>query len=275
MKELCDEVVSLQSQLDECQLMPADDLDDHAPSVSSNSYHLAKHLHGEIKKAENNTWKTVDEDEMGISYADAASRVPVDLYSHVAWLITDSDEVSFYEDSAQQRDELMNLYSGQILAATNLSDAKLLGLEALAVAMESSAEKIISPKIETFATQIKHSKKRQDNVKQVMSEESAVTRALCFTQDLSDEARIEAFSYEWLDYPPSLFDKLDKNQFAMRKGCKASYLKALQDEIPELWEPSKELPMCFKYSVPCRCNSIHSVLQHAWSKDIWPASEDV
>ena len=125
-------------------------------------------------------------------------------------------------DSARQRDELMNLYSRQILAVTNLSDAKRLGLEALAVAEESNAENIISPKIETFATQIKHSKKRQDNVKQVMSEESAMTRALCFTQDLSDEARIEAFSYELLGYPPSLFDKLDRNQFAMRKRCKAS-----------------------------------------------------
>ena len=85
MKEPCDEVVSLQSQVDECQLTPADDLDDHAPSVSSNSYHLTKHLQAEIKKAENNTWKTVDEDEMGISYADAVSRVPVDLYN-LAWL---------------------------------------------------------------------------------------------------------------------------------------------------------------------------------------------
>ena len=152
-------------------------------------------------------------------------------------------------DSAHQRDELMNLYSGQISAATNLSDAKHLGLEALAAAEESNAEKIIPPKIETFANQIKHSKKRQDNVKQVMSEESAVTRALCFTQDLSHEARIEAFSYEWLDYPPSLFDKLDKNQFAMREGCKASYLKALQDEISESWEPSKELPMSVSNTV--------------------------
>lgn len=98
-------------------------------------------------------------------------------------------------DSAQERDELMNLYSGQILAATNLPDAKRLGLEALAAATESNAEKIISPKIETFATQIMHSKKEQDNVKQVVSEESAVTRALSFTQDLSDEARIEVFSY--------------------------------------------------------------------------------
>ena len=118
-------------------------------------------------------------------------------------------------DSVQQKDELMNVYLGQILAATNLSDAKRIGLEALAAAEESNAEKIISPKIENFSTQIKHSKKRQDNVKQVMSEESAVTRALCFTQDLSHEGQIEAFIYEWLDYPPSLFDKLDKNQFAM------------------------------------------------------------
>ena len=35
---------------------------------------------------------------MGISYADAASRVPVDLHNHLAWLITGTGDVRFYED---------------------------------------------------------------------------------------------------------------------------------------------------------------------------------
>ncbi|KAG1687922.1 hypothetical protein GQR58_008206 [Nymphon striatum] len=60
----------------------------------------------------------------------------------------------------------------------------------------TDAEKIISPKILTFAGQQKQTKKRQDSVKQIVSEEGTVTRALCFTRELTEEGKIEAFSKE-------------------------------------------------------------------------------
>ncbi|KAG1710412.1 hypothetical protein GQR58_002697 [Nymphon striatum] len=138
-------------------------------------------------------------------------------------------------------DKLMNISTGQILAATTLVDAKRLGLKAMDAATTTNADKIVQPKMETFATHLKKIQKKIDTVKEVIREESAVTRALCFAQNLSDEARTEAFSYEWLEYPPSLFEP-EKNGYSMRKGCKSTYLSTLQAEVADSWEPLKELP---------------------------------
>ncbi|KAG1649605.1 hypothetical protein GQR58_028853 [Nymphon striatum] len=138
-------------------------------------------------------------------------------------------------------DKLMNISTGQILAATTLVDAKRLGLKAMDAATTTNADKIVQPKMETFATHLKKIQKKIDTVKEVIKEESAVTRALCFAQNLSDEARTEAFSYEWLEYPPSLFEP-EKNGYSMRKGCKSTYLSTLQAEVADSWEPLKELP---------------------------------
>ncbi|KAG1662587.1 hypothetical protein GQR58_020899 [Nymphon striatum] len=138
-------------------------------------------------------------------------------------------------------DKLMNISTGQILAATTLVDAKRLGLKAMDAATTTNADKIFQPKMETFATHLKKIQKKIDTVKEVIREESAVTRALCFAQNLSDEARTEAFSYEWLEYPPSLFEP-EKNGYSMRKGCKSTYLSTLQAEVADSWEPLKELP---------------------------------
>ncbi|KAG1660796.1 Heat shock protein [Nymphon striatum] len=138
-------------------------------------------------------------------------------------------------------DKLINISTGQILAATTLVDAKRLGLKAMDAATTTNADKIVQPKMETFATHLKKIQKKIDTVKEVIREESAVTRALCFAQNLSDEARTEAFSYEWLEYPPSLFEP-EKNGYSMRKGCKSTYLSTLQAEVVDSWEPLKELP---------------------------------
>ncbi|KAG1699858.1 hypothetical protein GQR58_005446 [Nymphon striatum] len=138
-------------------------------------------------------------------------------------------------------DKLMNISTGQILAATTLVDAKRLGLRAMDAATTTNADKIVQPKMETFATHLKKIQKKIDTVKEVIREESAVTSALCFAQNLSDEARTEAFSYEWLEHPPSLFEP-EKNGYSMRKRCKSTNLSTLQAEVADSWEPLKELP---------------------------------
>ena len=99
------------------------------------------------------------------------------------------------------KDKLINISSGETLVSTNLVEARKLGLEGMRAANISGAEKICIPKVTTFATQPKKGKQEQDDVKAVISEENAVTRALCFTQDLSDEGRVEAFRLKWLEYP--------------------------------------------------------------------------
>ena len=59
----------------------------------------------------------------------------------------------------------------------------------------------------------------RDCVIHILKEESTATRGICFAQQLSDEERIEAFSYEWMSYPPSLFQPDTKipGQYEMRK----------------------------------------------------------
>ncbi|KAG1691210.1 hypothetical protein GQR58_007482 [Nymphon striatum] len=166
----------------------------------------------------------------------------------------------------------MNISTGQILAATTLVDAKRLGLKAMDAATTTNADKTVQPKMETFATHLKKIQKKIDTVKEVIREESAVTRALCFAQNLSDEARTEAFSYEWLEYPPSLFEP-EKNGYSMRKGCKSTYLSTLQAEVSDSWEPFKELP-------PSAADAVYVVDAMAFiqrfntlgSKYIWPTS---
>ena len=85
------------------------------------------------------------------------------------------------------KDKLINISSGETLVSTKLVETRKLGLEAMRAASTSDLEKISTPKVTTFATQQKKGKQKQDNVKVLISEENAVTRVLCFTQDLSDE----------------------------------------------------------------------------------------
>lgn len=145
----------------------------------------------------------------------------------------------FSDDSGLEK--LINISTGEALPSTELLEAKKRGMEAMELARSTGAEKISVPKITTFASQHKKGKKKQDTVSKVTSEESAVTRALCFTQDLSDEDKIDAFSYEWLDFPPSLFEPAG-HEFAMRKGTKADFLVTLQDTVGNSWMPLKKLP---------------------------------
>lgn len=89
--------------------------------------------------------------------------------------------------------------------------AKQLGLESIAAASSLKADKITSqPKTLTFATQWKADEKC-NRERQLQSEESNVTRALCFAPELNEEARIEGFSYECLENPSSLFE-LDRRE---------------------------------------------------------------
>lgn len=143
--------------------------------------------------------------------------------------MTVSDKMRDPFSDAAGTDKLINISTGEALMSTELLEAKKLGLESIKLASSTNAEKIKVPKITTFALQQKRGRQKQGSIKQVKTEEGTVTRALCFTQDLSDEERIDAFSYEWLEYPPSLFepdkDALLKNEYRMRKGTKSDFLQ--------------------------------------------------
>ena len=57
-------------------------------------------------------------------------------------------------------DKLVNIATGEMLASTEVVDSKRLGLEAIAYAGSTDAEKIITPKILTFAAQQKQRGKK-------------------------------------------------------------------------------------------------------------------
>ncbi|KAG1686921.1 hypothetical protein GQR58_008489 [Nymphon striatum] len=118
-------------------------------------------------------------------------------------------------------EKLVNIAKGEIFTSSDVVDSKQLGLDVIAHARSTDAEKIISPKILTFAGQQKQTKKRQDSVKQIVSEEGTVTRALCFTRELTEE---------------------DKAGYKMRKGNKADFLDTLQNKVSDTWKPLEELP---------------------------------
>lgn len=157
--------------------------------------------------------------------------------------VTHSMRNPFASDVAAA-EKLVNIATGEILTSSEVVESRKLGLDAIAQARNTDAEKIISPKILTFAGQQKSAKKKKDTVKQIISEEGNVTRALCFTQELTEEGKIEAFSYEWCKYPPCLFepDKNDNAEYRMRKGNKADFLDTLQHKVSDTWEPLKVLP---------------------------------
>ncbi|KAG1664436.1 hypothetical protein GQR58_019812 [Nymphon striatum] len=121
-------------------------------------------------------------------------------------------------------EKLVNIAKGEIFTSSDVVDSKQLGLDVIAHARSTDAEKIISPKILTFAGQQKQTKKRQDSVKQIVSEEGTVTRALCFTRELKPLA------------------KNDKAGYKMRKENKADFLDTLQNKVSETWKPLEELP---------------------------------
>ncbi|KAG1662667.1 Multidrug resistance-associated protein 4 [Nymphon striatum] len=87
-------------------------------------------------------------------------------------------------------EKLVNIAKGEIFTSSDVVDSKQLGLDVIAHARSTdNAEKIISLKILTCAGQQKQRKKRQDSVKQIVSEEGTVTRALCFTRELKPLAK--------------------------------------------------------------------------------------
>ena len=142
--------------------------------------------------------------------------------------------------------KLVNISSGEALSSEELLDAKKLGIDAINHAKSTNAQKINIPKIQTFGNQHKKKKGQLNNLARVISEEGAVTRGLCFTHELGDEERIDAFRYEWLEYPPSLFEPTKDTSgdvhYRMRKGTKSDFVDSIQKKVADSWLPQTTGP---------------------------------
>lgn len=137
--------------------------------------------------------------------------------------------------------DLINIATGQKALSNDLVYAQEKGIEAIKNAEDTKAAKIISPKISPFSCKIISGKKGVEVLK-IYKEESSVTRALWFLQD--SEYRGEAFSHEWIEYPPSLFepDSSISLGYEMRKGVKSDYLCQLLKEVEGTLKQHINLP---------------------------------
>ena len=138
------------------------------------------------------------------------------------------DLINPFQPNPQTDNHLVNIVTGETLPSTHLIRATQIGLEAIAASKSDNTGKIKPPNITTFGTKKKGSQVT-DSVKHILKEESTITRALCFAQQLSDGEKIEAFSYEWMRYPPSLSQPDPKipGKYEMRKGTEFQFFYTL------------------------------------------------
>ncbi|KAG1704763.1 hypothetical protein GQR58_003951 [Nymphon striatum] len=78
-------------------------------------------------------------------------------------------------------EKLVNIAKGEIFTSSDVVDSKQLGLDVIAHARSTDAEKIISPKILTFAGQQKQTKKRQDSSKVAAAWLKLLSHLYCFS----------------------------------------------------------------------------------------------
>ena len=140
-------------------------------------------------------------------------------------------------------EDLVNIFTGQKAASIELIHARDIGIQAMKEADAKNLHKIPLSKITGFVCQEGAAKKSKTPLLKTYQDETSVTRALCFLQD-SDYNKHEAFSYEWTNYPTSLFEpdvKLNIG-YKMRKGTKSNFLLSLEREVDALWQEQQALP---------------------------------
>ena len=131
--------------------------------------------------------------------------------------------------SCSNKIDLINIATGHKASTTDIINARQRGEDALRQSELEQSQKIVVPRLTTFASRTHNSK---SSVVKIYQEESAVTRALFFCQSADDETRKKTFSHEWTDYPSSLFDlgcRLE-DKYSMRNACKSDFLKKVISE---------------------------------------------
>ncbi|KAG1664089.1 hypothetical protein GQR58_019989 [Nymphon striatum] len=144
----------------------------------------------------------------------------------------------------------MNISTGETTQSMELIDARQRGLDALEKTEESKAKKVDPVKLKTFVEKTKK-QPAQQQTKELYMEERAVICDLCFSEQVGQKEKINAFSHEWTKYPSSIFIP-DPAGFAMPKGNKSDYGTMLKTTMALQWKEPEELPA----SVPPRCTLI-------------------
>ena len=158
-----------------------------------------------------------------------------DEQSRIATILQTIKENMINPFTCPDREELINIATGEMAETTDLIYAKEKVISVLREAEAKNAIKIIHPKLSTFRKK-KTTKSKQIISMQILKGESSVVRALYFTQNISSSARKMAFTHEWAQYPSSLFEpdvRLTQG-YAMRTGCMREFLNRLFADGSEL-----------------------------------------
>ena len=124
--------------------------------------------------------------------------------------------------------------TGEKAKSGDLIYAKTIGIKAIEYAAMQKSTKIEAPSILTFSGKTFKMTKNKSLI-QIYQDESVVTRALCFMQQVDDNTRHVAFSHEWSEYPSSLFEVDHRFEIGhgMCKGNKADYLLYLTLDVKD------------------------------------------
>ena len=107
--------------------------------------------------------------------------------------------------ACKNKTDLFNIATGEKAKSADLINAKTIGIKAIEDAAMQKSTKIEAPNIVTFSGKTSKVTKNKGDVK-IYQDESAVTRALCFMQQVDDNTRHVVFSHEWSEYHSCLFE---------------------------------------------------------------------
>ena len=151
---------------------------------------------------------------------------------------------------AANQADLINIFTGVRNTSDDLIYAQVKGISAMKAAEEAESGKILCPQIKRFTEKSSIHPNKDIMIRKVYQEESSMTRTLCFIQNADGKTRSESFSFEWTNYPSSIFQPAPHlpSGYSMLKGNKCDFLASLLSEN-NLFQPHilpvSELPTVF------------------------------
>lgn len=129
-------------------------------------------------------------------------------------------------------DMLINICTGEKAQNNDIAYGWKHGIESLEVATSQQMDAIKCPKLQGFKSSTKiHLKK--DIIRNIYSDQMRVMKTLCFVNDTSDTEKYTAFSHEWSNYPPALFEPSSSTsyEYVMRKGVKSDFIHFIESDV--------------------------------------------
>lgn len=150
--------------------------------------------------------------------------------------------------NCENKKDLVNISTGEKATSLELIHAKEKGLSLLQEAEEHGYDKIKNCKIKTFTSHQQGKQSRGQQIQGLHKDESAVTRSLYLMHGLNDKEKEEAFSHEWAQYPPALFQPNNSVEqgYQMRSGNKADVVNTIKKTLQSQWQELEKPPVVHK-----------------------------